>query len=100
MAFGTACSVALAIAVTSLCWLGVVLIVTRNYATTTRTLIESNRELMRNTWAAQVSATGNGAATAGLVHAAASASQKEDPRVAAARRAMVMEASDNAMLGI
>jgi len=99
MTFGMVCSVALAFTLTSLCSLGIVFLVIRSHTALTRALMEANRELLRNTWAAQTADTGNGQAAASLVQSSAYAATLT-PMQRERQRHEMLANSDDSMLGI
>ncbi len=99
MTFGMVCSVALAFTLTSLCSLGIVFLVIRSHTALTRALMEANRELLRNTWAAQTAETGHGGEAASLVQSSAYAATLT-PMQRERQRQEILAARDESMLGI
>jgi len=91
-------SVVISVAITSLVWLGVVLIVTSNYASIVRRLMDSNREVMRNTWAERTALEGKSVAAGDLVQASAHAASLVERHKEAQRSAAL--STDDHLLGL
>ncbi len=91
MTLGLACSVILIGLGTNLVLGAVFFFVAGHYSRTLRSLMDANREMMRNVWA-QAAAREPSAPLAGsLAHAAASAGPRDDPMPSAMAQRAILE---------